>query len=180
MLNRREAFLSAAVAAWAIPLTAAGADPAAFVWNGRALTAQQGRTLTAAAEAIVPATGTPGATQAGVAGTVDAWVADYFTPAEAAAIRGVLDRLDSDARAAGASSFADADAARQAAVLAKLDAEAAAAGGKAPFGLLKQYVTIAFFTSRPGATQALRYDPVPGAYRGCVPVKEIGRGWATS
>ena len=23
------------------------------------------------------------------------------------------------------------------------------------------------------------YDPVPGAYRGCVPLAEIGRAWAT-
>jgi len=40
-------------------------------------------------------------------------------------------------------------------------------------------VTIGYFTSEPGATIALRYDPVPGDYRGCVPLKDIGRGWAT-
>ena len=47
-----------------------------------------------------------------------------------------------------------------------------------PFFLtLRELVTIGYFTSKPGATVALRYDPIPGAYHGCVPLKEIGRGW---
>lgn len=46
------------------------------------------------------------------------------------------------------------------------------------FPVLKDLVTAGYFTSRPGATRAVRYDPNPGAYRGCVPLKEIGRAWA--
>ena len=40
-------------------------------------------------------------------------------------------------------------------------------------------MTIGYFTSKPGATITLRYDPVPGDFKGCVPMKEIGRAWAT-
>jgi gluconate 2-dehydrogenase gamma chain len=40
-------------------------------------------------------------------------------------------------------------------------------------------VTVGYFTSEPGATVALKYEPVPGAYHGCVPLAEIGRAWAT-
>jgi hypothetical protein len=38
---------------------------------------------------------------------------------------------------------------------------------------------LGFFTSEPGATQVLQYEAVPGAYKGCVPLSEVGRTWAT-
>ena len=47
------------------------------------------------------------------------------------------------------------------------------------FPILKELITVGYFTSQLGATKAVRYDPVPGAYHGCVPLKEIGRAWAT-
>ena len=47
------------------------------------------------------------------------------------------------------------------------------------FATLKELATVGYFTSEPGATKAVRYDPVPGDYRGCVPLSEIGRAWAT-
>ena len=47
------------------------------------------------------------------------------------------------------------------------------------FPALKDLVTVGYFTSKLGATKAVRYDPVPGAYRGCVPLSQIGRAWAT-
>lgn len=178
MLNRREAFGGLAVAAAALAgLTPAHAvaQTAAAAWTPVALTAAQAKTLEAAAEAIMPATDTPGAREAGVAKAIDGWVKDYCDKSEQAAIRGALDRLDAEAKAAGAASFAAAAPAQQAAVLGKLDAEP----GRPPFKVLKEYVTIAFFTSRPGATRTLRYDPNPGPYRGCVPLSQIGRAWAT-
>jgi len=181
MLNRREAFGGLAVAAAALSgLTPTYAVAQGAAWTPVALTPAQARTLDAAAEAIMPATDTPGAKEAGVARSIDAWVGNFCTKADATALRGALDRLDADAKAAGAGSFASAAPAQQAAVLAKSDAEKAPAGGKTPFGLLKEYVTVAFFTSRPGATRTLRYDPNPGPYRGCIPVGQVGRTWATS
>ncbi|WP_293904136.1 gluconate 2-dehydrogenase subunit 3 family protein [Phenylobacterium sp.] len=185
MLNRREAFGGLMfVAAGAAALTPAHAVAqgalAPLGWTPAALTPVQAMTLDAASEAIMPATDTPGAKEAGVARSIDAWVGNYCVAADAAAIRGALDRLDADARAAGAASFAAAAPAQQAAVLTRIDAEPAPATGRAPFAVLKEYVTVAFFTSRPGATRTLRYDPNPGPYRGCIPVSQVGRAWATS
>jgi gluconate 2-dehydrogenase gamma chain len=51
-----------------------------------------------------------------------------------------------------------------------------------PFILtVKELTMLGYFTSEPGATQVLQYSPVPGAYKGCVPVSEAGNGktWAT-
>ena len=58
----------------------------------------------------------------------------------------------------------------------------AEADNERPFILtLKELTMLGFFTSEPGASQVLQYSPVPGAYKGCVPVSEAGNGktWAT-
>jgi hypothetical protein len=46
------------------------------------------------------------------------------------------------------------------------------------FRLLKELVLLGYYTSEAGATRELRYAAVPGAFRGCVPLAEIGRAWA--
>ena len=51
-----------------------------------------------------------------------------------------------------------------------------------PFVLMmKELTMLGFFTSKPGATEVLQYEPVPGAYKGCLPLSEAGNGktWAT-
>ncbi|HMR57922.1 MAG TPA: gluconate 2-dehydrogenase subunit 3 family protein, partial [Cyclobacteriaceae bacterium] len=42
-----------------------------------------------------------------------------------------------------------------------------------------ELVLAGYFSSEPGATQALQYNPVPGPFRGCVPYAEVGKAWAT-
>ena len=51
--------------------------------------------------------------------------------------------------------------------------------GKSFFHILKEYTTIAFCTSKTGATQTLAYDFIPGAYRSCVPLTPGQKSWAT-
>lgn len=43
---------------------------------------------------------------------------------------------------------------------------------------LKGLLLLGYFSSEPGATQALRYDPVPGGFRGDVPLGPKDRAWA--
>lgn len=47
------------------------------------------------------------------------------------------------------------------------------------FPMMKQLTLWGFFTSKPGATQALRYEAVPGRYDGCIPYKKGDKAWAT-
>ena len=47
------------------------------------------------------------------------------------------------------------------------------------FSLMKQLTLWGYFTSKPGATQALRYVAVPGRYEGCIPYKKGDKAWAT-
>ena len=47
------------------------------------------------------------------------------------------------------------------------------------FTMMKQLTILGYFTSEPGATQALRYNPTPGRFDGCVPYKLGDRAWAS-
>jgi hypothetical protein len=183
-LNRRQALFAAGVAAWTLPVVARGqATGAPGAWTPKALTPAQAATLSAACETIVPATATPGAGAAGVPQFVDRALADWFEPAEADRLRAGLADLDARAKATGAADFAGLPPARRDQVAAAIEAEAqAAAAAKRPhyWLTLRDLATAGYFTSEIGATQALRYDPVPGAYHGCVPVGQVGRAWATA
>ncbi|HLG38044.1 MAG TPA: gluconate 2-dehydrogenase subunit 3 family protein, partial [Chitinophagaceae bacterium] len=73
-------------------------------------------------------------------------------------------------------------------LLTEIDAEAKKANEKKSepgkeqpphyFTLMKQMTLLGFFTSKPGATQVLRYNPVPGKYEGCIDYKEGETSWA--
>ena len=184
MLNRRDAIRGAALSFGPLlfgTLTLAGPAGAAaavsappLAWTPRALSAEQARLVEVVAEHIVPTTDTPGARAAGVPQFIDRALAEYYLPADAARIRAGLDRLDADAKAAHGAPFLALSGPDQVAQLARYDAE------RAPFfTALKDLTLTGYFQSKPGATLALRYDPVPGDYKGCVPLKDIGRGWAT-
>lgn len=176
--TRREAALSFG-ALWtslALPAGAWAQTTPPLAWTPKALSPDQARTLDAVAETIIPATDTPGARVAGVPQFVDRALADYCEAADAAAIKAGLDQLDAEARRLGGA-FAALPAAQQRALLEDYD-RGTAKGAGAFFPVLKDLVTAGYFTSEVGATKALRYDPVPGDYRGCVPLSEIGRAWA--
>ncbi|HEX5264369.1 MAG TPA: gluconate 2-dehydrogenase subunit 3 family protein [Phenylobacterium sp.] len=203
-LSRREAALTFG-ALWTtlvIPTGAAAQAVTAPTWTPRALNVGQAKVLDVVAELIIPATDTPGAREAGVPQFVDQAVADYCTPSDAKAIRAGLDRIDADARAAYGAGFVALTPDQQAKLLARYDAEGGSAAaapvgrgdtetglsnrialfaapeGRPFFAVLKELVTVGYFTSRLGATKAVRYDPTPGPYRGCVPLAQIGRAWA--
>jgi gluconate 2-dehydrogenase gamma chain len=188
MLNRRDAIrgglaLTVGVAAtgWA---GARGGRPGALTWTPTALTPDQASVLDVVAELIIPATDTPGAREAGVPQFIDRAV-------------GQLLRQGSGGAAAGRTGPHGRRRPRRS--WRRLRRPDAAAAGRAFDGLrprgrlrtqtasqknhffpvLEDMVTVGYFTSEPGATVALQYDPVPGAYHGCVPLAEIGRAWAT-
>ena len=181
--SRREVFAGLAVAAWTLPVIAHAQG--GISWAPKALTLDQARTLSAACEAIIPETDTPGAIAAGVPQKIDGWIAGWLDPPAADRLKGGIDQLNERARTRGAASFAALTSDQKVALLTEIEADQRAADRARPpvphyWNTLKGLTTTAYFTSQTGATKAARYDPVPGAYRGCIPLKEIGRVWATS
>ncbi|WP_312162119.1 gluconate 2-dehydrogenase subunit 3 family protein [Phenylobacterium sp.] len=185
MLNRRDAFRGLALTMGMVSVGFAGPAAAALPplnWTPAALDAEQARALDAAAELIIPRTDTPGAREAKVPQFVDRAIATYCEPAQAQLLKSGLTQMDADARAAHGVVFAALKPAQQAELLTRYEQEAIAARKawkpRHFFSVLKEYVTIGYFTSEPGATLALNYDPVPGEYHGCIPLADVGRAWA--
>ena len=48
------------------------------------------------------------------------------------------------------------------------------------FALIRSATILGYFTSEQVGRNVLHYDPVPGAYNGCVPIDQVGRrNWTT-
>lgn len=131
--------------------------------------------LDALAEVIIPATpGVPGAAAAGVGEFIQLMVSDTLEPDHQ---RIFLDgyanfkvALDSEYR----DSFDELDTDIQVTVVEQLEGELEKHGNSGSpdphfYGILKHFVVFGYFSSEIGATQALRYVPVPGEQKGVVP-----------
>jgi len=153
----------------------------------RVLSPHQERTVAAAAERIIPATDTPGATDAQVSQFVDRMLADWHTPAERDRLLAGLPELDARCRARRGMDFVACAEADQVAVLTALDGEVtalrtsqgAAVANQHWFGMLKYLVVFGFCTSEPGQRQALGLWPPPMRYDGCAPLAPAPAGGAS-
>lgn len=153
----------------------------------RALSPVQERIVAAAAERIIPATDTPGATDAQVSRFVDRMLADWYTPTERDRLLAGLPELDARCRARAGMDFVSCGEADQVAVLTALDDQVTAlrtSQGAGPanqhwFGMLKYLTIYGFCTSEPGQREALRLWPPPARYDGCAPLLSAPRGGAS-
>jgi hypothetical protein len=136
------------------------------------------------AETIIPRTDTPGARDAGVGAFIARYAQACYEPAQLRSLQQGIVTLDARMRAQAGADFLHASAAQRQALLTQIDLEARKhakePGQSAPhyFTLMKQLTLLGFFTSEPGSTRVLRYRPVPGKYKGCVPYRKGQTSWA--
>lgn len=152
------------------------------------LTEPQLITVAIVAEVMLPRTDTPGAEDVGVPLFIDTMLEDAYSAADQERFITGLEQLEADARQLHRRAFPELDSGRRAALVQRVHDAAVAqelprppAQLARPFILMvKELTLLGFFTSRPGATQVLQYDPVPGVFRACVPLAQAGNGrtWA--
>ncbi|GGD13454.1 gluconate 2-dehydrogenase subunit 3 family protein [Aquisalinus flavus] len=138
----------------------------------------QFRLLERISDLIMPETDTPGALAAGVPQLIDRMMVTWALPETRSDWLAGLAAIDARARREHGVAFARLEPDTQFDVLSRHDGEALSASDRA-YRQMKSTIVEAYYCSEPGATEELRYDPVPGPYRGCVPFDEIGRTWAT-
>lgn len=153
-------------------------------------TEDQARLVSELAEIILPKTTTPGAKDLGVPSFIDLALKDTYLQKDKDRYLTGLTAFDELAKKNFGDTFIDLDPEKQQQHVKTVHDEAVAAERKGevkkeerPFILMtKELTLLGFFTSEVGATQILQYDPVPGAYHGCIPLAEAGNGkqWATS
>jgi gluconate 2-dehydrogenase gamma chain len=139
----------------------------------QALDEATGRLLIAACEGILPASDTPGATDAGVARFIDRMLAGWYPASERDALVAGLRTLDARSRERYARAFSEIVVEDQAPLLTALDEEAHAKGEGAThwFAELKELTIWGYFTSEIVVTSILHESPMgAGRYEGCVPL----------
>ena len=139
----------------------------------KTLTTAQARVITVAAEHIIPASDTPGATDANVTAFIDGMMADWYTPTERASFVNGLAELDTRSRSLYARTFVDSASADQIALLEIIDNEVVAlrrergaAANDHWFAVLKYLTVWGYCTSEPGMRKTLKSHPAPMRYDG--------------
>jgi gluconate 2-dehydrogenase gamma chain len=176
-LNRRSLLLGA------VFLVGGGVALTQFVRHGsgggksRALDADRFALLEQVSDVIIPPTDTPGATDAGVPAFVRLMLEEWASEQTRSQIVAVLDAIEKQAWSQFGAAFLDLPPERRLDLMRTFDARAVAAKEPA-YGKFKYLVLLGYYQSEIGATQELRYELVPGAWRSCLPLSEVGRASA--
>jgi gluconate 2-dehydrogenase gamma chain len=152
-----------------------GKGPASTRTSG--LSAEQYSALEQICETMIPTTDTPGAIAAGVPAFMRDMLAEWASPTSRAEVIGVVEAIDQRAWRRYGAPFVEIPVERRLEVVSAFDAEQI--GGADPaYGKFKYLVLVGYYHSEIGATQELRFELVPGAWRSCLPLSEIGRASA--
>lgn len=138
------------------------------------------------AETIIPATDTPGAKAAKVGAFMKIMVTDCYDERNQKVFVEGISLLQAASEKQFGKDFMKLDPAQRKELLIAIDKEMKEyqKGKKQEdpnhyFKMMKDLTLQGYFTSEVGATQALRYVPVPGKYEGCIPYKKGDKAWAT-
>jgi hypothetical protein len=132
-------------------------------------------------ETIIPQTpDSPGAKAAKIGEFIQTMVTDCYSEEEQTIFFSGLKSIKERSEQKFKNDFISIDAEQKRSLLSEIDKEARSQTDKKIHGItmLKQLTLLGYFTSQPGATKALRYDPIPGRYDGCVPYMPGEKAWA--
>lgn len=162
--------MAAAAALWAsLPARTWAALAAPVGWS-----AADEELLNLVGDTILPATaGSPGAGSVGIGRFILVMTNDCYPPAATENLRRALAELRAECARRPIKEFAALTAAEREELLVAFEKR-----GLPGFRHLKDLTLWGYFTSEAGATQALRYEPIPGGYRGSVPLRAGDRSWA--
>lgn len=148
------------------------------------LTQDQINWLNEIAETILPKTNTPGAKDANVGEFISTQVRDCYSVEDQQVFLKGMDQLEATCKEITGKPFIECTPEEKTQVLIQIDTKrkewnTEKREEKHYFQMMKQLTLFGFFTSEPGATQALRYVAVPGRYDGCVDYTPGDRAWAS-
>ena len=145
--------------------------------DGPVLSGDKFMLLEQVADTMIPGTDTPGALAAGAPAFIRDMLTDWASAGTRTEILTVLEAIDRQAWAQSGAAFLELSSERRLAVLKRFDEDALSRQDPA-YGKFKYLVLVGYYQSEIGATQELRYELVPGAWRSCLPLNEVGRASA--
>ena len=137
----------------------------------RGLSPVQRSLVGALADAIIPRTDTPGATDVGVPDWVDLIVAEYMSDADRGAFLSGLEAIETRVRNERGVTFAELQPAARDDIMVQLDrpADREAPDARA-YTRLKQLVVHGYFTSERVQKEVLKTEVMPGRFEGNAPM----------
>ena len=146
--------------------------------TARMATAQDEAVLAVVAEAMYPPTSdSPGAIAAGVPPVVTRLLNECWNDETRGYLLGGLDAFLARCQATHGQPFQSLTPDVRLALLAEEDAAALPLQGTHWFNRAYDAISRAYWTSEPGATQALRWIAVPGRWVGCTPLEPGQPAW---
>lgn len=196
-MNRRDAlrktalFAGSAVAApTMLSLLQACAKQDRLSWTPQFLGEDQARFISAFVDFLLPKTETPGGLDVKADIFMDSIYAKTYDEARQKNVVAEIDKFNADCKATYGKVFAELSAEDKAAVFQAHEAKSpkfpknvwgTSVGPSEPVGFyrgLKSMTLWAYFTSEEIGKNVLSYDPIPGEFKGCIPVSEIGNSWS--
>ncbi|HEY8956251.1 gluconate 2-dehydrogenase subunit 3 family protein [Chitinophaga sp.] len=121
------------------------------------------------AETIIPRTNTPGAKDAAVGKFIGFYAAGCYDNGQQQMLKQGITHLNDASKKEFKTGFVQLSAEQKQSLLTIIDKQARNQHTPSHyFTLMKQLTLLGFFTSEAGATQVLRFLPVPGTYEGCI------------
>jgi gluconate 2-dehydrogenase gamma chain len=179
-LNRRALLLGAAfLAGGAGALMQVLREPAEGEGDkADALNSEQFALLEQIADIIIPDTDTPGAIAAGVPAVIRDMLNEWASAQTRREFTALLADIDKRAWQKHGAGFLALGPDDRLALMKAIDEELITAVDM-NYRRMKFLVLVGYYHSEVGATVELRYELVPGAWRPCLPLSEVGRASAT-
>lgn len=151
-------------------------------WTPVFIPADQQACLAELCETILPGGKTPGAKDAKVDRFIDIMLKDVYKSEDAEVFKAGLVQLDKDAKSKYGKSFAKISSDQRKEMVIAMDNELKdrkeSPKQKPFYDMAKELTITGYCTSEEGATKLLKYLPVPGDYKACIPFSEVGTTWA--
>lgn len=181
-IKRTAAIMGGVIFAPSILGVLSGCTATGDSWTPVLFNRSQADLTKALSETIIPETDTPGAIEVGVPGFIEKMVNEVYTEEQRIAFLEGLDLFAADCVSTTGRAYTDLSSDEKLEYAIEMNRMVLTDLSVAIphfFLLFKELTLVGYFTSEVGATQVLRYEPVPGFYDGCMPFEEVGRTWAT-
>jgi len=159
-------------------------------WTPQFLSEDQARFISSFVDTILPRTDTPGALDVKTDIFLDLVFAKTYDKKAQDNVLAEIETFNANCKSSYGKMFADLSPEDKIAVLKKAETESGkfnpsvwgtAVGKQEPVGFYRSLKSIAiwgYFSSEEIGLNHLSYDPVPGEYKGCIPLSDVGNTWS--
>ena len=196
-MQRRQALRKTVLAAGSVALAPALMNTLAscqqqdrLSWQPVFLNDSHAQLLSSMVDAILPRTETPGGIDLKVDIFIDSVFGNLYTADAQDYVVSEMDNIQGICQDKFNRSFSQLDTDQRTEVLTQLESSSGKFNGKVwgtavgtqePVGFyrnLKSMILWGYFTTEKVGEEILSYDPIPGEFKGCIPLSDVGNAWS--